>query len=410
MCYDRRKPGLEKFVGPDSYFYHCPPVNIRSFEETRDQIIAAGNINPTIAKVGWFGNIYSPIFSDVPEHKTRPLLKAIGDANPHLFDIVQVNPQNGEINQNINTYLTLPQQMRYKYLIDIGGNSWSCRLKLLLFSKRPLLLVDRHYIDYYYNDLKPYVHYVPVNMDLSDLLEKTQWMMDHYEECVQMAQAAFDYATTHFTKDKLLQRVYYVARNIRNEKNTQAQYYKSTIEMAFENAEKNVSKLTADLTKERHLINNLSFISPRYLELGTWETSIVSYAMYQNTGSFICMNTPARYEKSVAEFLETVATCQGSNQPLFYQGPYNELHAASLPPSSLLVYTGAHTLRSTYSILKQFAVAMDDMFILVLTDWSCRHTREAFTEATKELGLRTIYQQIQKDWKNGISVAVLERI
>ena len=409
MCYDRRNPALEKFAGPDSYFYHCPPVNIRSFEETRDQIIAAGDMAPTINKVGWFGNIYSPIFSDVPEHKTRPLMKKIGDENSELFDIIQVDPKDGQLNENIKTYLTLPEQMRYRFLIDIGGNSWSCRLKLLLFSKRPLLLVDRYYIDYYHNDLKPYVHYVPVNMDLSDLVEKTRWMMEHYEECLGMAQAAFDYAVTNFTKDKLLERVHYVATNIKNEKAARIQYYKNSIQMAFENADKSVSKLTPDHSNEKHFINNLCFISPRYLELGTWESSIVSRGMYQNTGSFICINTPPRYEITVREFFETVETSKGANNPLFHQGDYYQVHAASLPKSNLLVYSGVHTLKSTYTILKHYAVAMDDIFIVVLNDWNCYHTRDAFTAATKELSLRTVYDQVNQTWKTGIYVAVLER-
>ena len=33
-------------------------------------------------------------------------------------------------------------------------------------------------------------HYIPVNRDLSDLIEKTQWCLDNYEKAVQIAENA----------------------------------------------------------------------------------------------------------------------------------------------------------------------------------------------------------------------------
>ena len=104
--------------------------------------------------------------SKVIEHITRPLLKKIGDENPNLFDIVQVSSVHD------STYISLPQLTKYKYLIDIGGNGYSGRLKYLLYSNRPLLIVDRDSIEYFYNDLIPYIHYIPIKIDLSDLLEQ----------------------------------------------------------------------------------------------------------------------------------------------------------------------------------------------------------------------------------------------
>jgi len=215
MCYNKNNPNLEKFCGPDCFFYNWPSANIFSFEDTKNQIILASEKEPTIDKVGWYGNINSPLFG-VIEYHTRPLLKQIGDQNPDLFDIYHIppNPNNGIINENIHNYMSLPDLMKYKYLIDIGGNGWSGRLKWLLFSKRPLLLVDRNYIEYFYNDLIPYEHYIPVRMDLSDLIEQVEWMKDNYDDCLQIANNAFEYAVQNFTEEKFLERVYYVYKNI----------------------------------------------------------------------------------------------------------------------------------------------------------------------------------------------------
>lgn len=215
MSYDKNKPNLKKYCGPDWIFYFWPSANIDLFEKTVKEIILEynRNPNPTINKVGWVGNIYSPL-NDVIEHHTRPLLKIIGDKNPELFDIIHVDPNYGSINHSCKNYLSLPDLIKYKYLIDIGGNGHSGRLKFLLFSKRPLLIVDRNYIEYFHDELIPYIHYIPVKMDLSDLLEQVKWMILNPEKSLEIANNAFDYATNNFKMDNLLVRIFDVYKNL----------------------------------------------------------------------------------------------------------------------------------------------------------------------------------------------------
>jgi len=214
MCYNKNNPNLEKYCGPDWIFYSWPSTSIFAFEDTKNEIIIEANKPPLLDKIGWYGNIYSPL-PDVIENKTRPLLKKIGDEHHDLFDILHILPNNnGVINTLCANYLSLTDLIKYKYLIDIGGNGFSGRLKYLLFSKRPLLLVDRIYIEYFYNDLIPYVHYIPVNMNLSNLLEQVEWMKLNDDKCTELANNAFEFAMNHFTEDKLLERVHYVYQNI----------------------------------------------------------------------------------------------------------------------------------------------------------------------------------------------------
>jgi hypothetical protein len=215
MCYDKNDPLLEPYCGVDWCFCHWPSASIHSFEETKQQIITESSKEPTIDKVGWYGNIFSPL-DDVPEYHTRPLLKRIGDENPDIFDIVHILPQQSIIDNKIPNYLSLPDLIRYKYLIDIGGNGYSGRLKWLLFSGRPLIIVDRVYVEYFHKDLIPYKHYIPVNMDLSDLLEKVEWMKNNNEQCLIMAKNAFEFATSNFTEEKLIERAYYAYNNVSN--------------------------------------------------------------------------------------------------------------------------------------------------------------------------------------------------
>ncbi|NBO24551.1 MAG: hypothetical protein EBU93_04895, partial [Chlamydiae bacterium] len=215
MCYNKNYPELAAFCIPDCFFHNWFSANIHSFEETKLQLIEASRHLPTKHKVGWVGNIHSPL-PDVIEYSTRPLLKSLGDTHSQLFDIIHVSPnETGIIGENSPGYLSLVDLVKtYSFLIDIGGNGWSGRLKFLLFSKRPLLLVDRVYIEYFYSDLQPYVHYIPVKSDLSDLIDQTKWIYDHPEKAEEIANHAFDFAMENFVLDKFLRRVYHVYNHI----------------------------------------------------------------------------------------------------------------------------------------------------------------------------------------------------
>ena len=86
-------------------------------------------------------------------------------------------------------------------LIDIEGFGYSGRLKYLLWSHRPVLLVDRPHKEFFFEFLKEWEHYIPVKRDLSDLLEKTKWCLDHCEESQAIAENAFQFSKIHLTRD-----------------------------------------------------------------------------------------------------------------------------------------------------------------------------------------------------------------
>lgn len=209
MCYNKNNKNTRLLCGPDWTFIHWPSASINSFEETKNMIIEESHKEYTVDKIGWYGNLFSPL-NDVIEYITRPLLAQIGEQNPHLFDIVCIIPLHSKINNIIPNYMSLPDLVKYRYLIDIGGNGYSGRLKYLLFSKRPLLLVDRNYIEYFHDYLIPYFHYVPVKMDLSDVLIQAEWMRNNDDKCTKIAENAYNFAMENFTEDKILEQVHNV--------------------------------------------------------------------------------------------------------------------------------------------------------------------------------------------------------
>jgi hypothetical protein len=68
---------------------------------------------------------------------------------------------------------------RYKYLIDIDGNSspWSNLLQRLLTGS-PVLKVEssRGLLQWFYYELIPWQNYIPIAADMSDLLDKVRWL------------------------------------------------------------------------------------------------------------------------------------------------------------------------------------------------------------------------------------------
>ncbi|KAF9038445.1 glycosyl transferase family 90-domain-containing protein [Panaeolus papilionaceus] len=65
---------------------------------------------------------------------------------------------------------SIKQAGTYKYVIDVDGNGWSGRFKRLITSNA-LVFKSTIYPEWYADRIAPWVHYVPVQLDLSDLYD-----------------------------------------------------------------------------------------------------------------------------------------------------------------------------------------------------------------------------------------------
>ena len=72
--------------------------------------------------------------------------------------------------------LSLPDFMKYKAIIDIDGNSWSSRFGNLLCTNSVIIKVEPVWVQHFYKELVPWVHYVPAN--LSNLEEVVKYVVD----------------------------------------------------------------------------------------------------------------------------------------------------------------------------------------------------------------------------------------
>jgi len=184
-------------IVPDFNFHAWPQVGIHDYEIVTKEIDVSG-LNPfEINKVGWIGNIHT--------NHMRSILLQIGQQNTALLDIVNCDgwwPSSNSVVFHTNNYISIPDLVKkYSLLIDIEGCGYSGRLKHLLWSHRPVLLVDRPHKEFFFEYLKEWVHYIPVKRDLSDLIEKTKWCMEHYEEALKIAENAYQFSKLHLTRE-----------------------------------------------------------------------------------------------------------------------------------------------------------------------------------------------------------------
>lgn len=179
---------------PDFNFHAWPEVGIDDYEQTIGAIHERGLQPARQHKVGWIGNLSTC--------STRQTLFDIGRRHPDLFDICDMQwVRSGQTRLGSTRYISLPDLVaEYSILVDIEGNGYSGRLKYLLWSHRPLLLVDRPHREFFSDAFEPWVHYIPVDRSCADLLEKAQWCVDHFQEALQIAERAYQKSCEMLTR------------------------------------------------------------------------------------------------------------------------------------------------------------------------------------------------------------------
>lgn len=97
-------------------------------------------------------------------------------------------------------FLSIEEQMGYKYILDMDGGASSFRVKrdlltgAVLFRLHHKNIEDRN-LQFFFEDLEPWVHYVPVDYDTleEDLPKKVRWAMDHDAEAKAIAERAMQF-------------------------------------------------------------------------------------------------------------------------------------------------------------------------------------------------------------------------
>jgi hypothetical protein len=185
---------------PCHVFHQWKECGVSDYDTVCNEMQAKGLSTPKDERLFWIGNVATHptrrLFLDVA--KTRNDVCAIDSGNWH--------GSVGVMKQTENKYISLPDHCDYKYLIDVQGNGYSGRAKILFHSNRPVFYQDREWHEYWFFEMKPFVHYIPIKEDFSDLNEKLNWANAHPEECARIAQTALEFAKTNLRRENAIQR------------------------------------------------------------------------------------------------------------------------------------------------------------------------------------------------------------
>lgn len=176
-----------------AFVFDCwKEVGIYDYEEKINMISKAGEINYIYDKVFWVGNVTT--------HVTRKKLIEYGKSDKRTVFIDR---------RTISKDISLEDHTKYRVLIDIQGIGHSGRIPYLLATGRCVIIQERQVEQWYYwNDtLIPWVHYIPVKEDLSDLKKIIDWTFDNKDKCKTIGENGYKYVEKYLSKQKIYERI-----------------------------------------------------------------------------------------------------------------------------------------------------------------------------------------------------------
>lgn len=88
----------------------------------------------------------------------------------------------------------MARQLGYRYMLDVEGNSFSDRLRLLLHGNSTVFKQEYEWLDFFTPALQPWQHYVPVAQDLHDLVTQLRWANANEEDAAAIAARGTSFA------------------------------------------------------------------------------------------------------------------------------------------------------------------------------------------------------------------------
>lgn len=161
------------------------------FDETPAKCAEAAATKWTDNRIAWRGTIAS--------NDERKWLDQLAAKQP---DKIFVEDPSWEANQ---VYIPMTELAKFKYTLDIRGYGWTDRVKVLMQLGRPMFLVDRPYREWYFDRLIPMEHYIPVKEDLSDLIERYDFMEAHPDVYDCIVAGAKRFVAENFSPEAILQ-------------------------------------------------------------------------------------------------------------------------------------------------------------------------------------------------------------
>lgn len=102
------------------------------------------------------------------------------------------------------SFLSPKEQSKYKYIIHLDGHTAAFRLSIEMSMCSVILLQTSKWKSWYRDLLIPYVHFVPIKEDLSDLIDQIKWCKENDSECEKIANNSLKFFNKYLCKEAIL--------------------------------------------------------------------------------------------------------------------------------------------------------------------------------------------------------------
>jgi len=149
----------------------------------------------------------------LPRYRLCSTMARLGDiADVGFTGVVQASDDQQEgairdrlIGENLfRSFIPMSDMAQCRYVLDIDGNSnsWNFIEKMRLGCC--LLRVESHWRQWFWPRMRPWVHYVPIANDLSDLAEIVRWCLAHEAECEAIANQGLEFGKSMRFDDEMM--------------------------------------------------------------------------------------------------------------------------------------------------------------------------------------------------------------
>jgi hypothetical protein len=187
---------------------------------------------------------------------------------------------------NKSNFLNMQQQQRYKYIIHIEGNSAAYRLSKELGLCSVILKVDSCYYTWFDYLLIPYVHYVPIKSDLSDLNSQLKWCINNDKKCKVIAEKAKSFYDRYLNKNSLLDYLQFTLTNIYKETRNEEKYINYYSQCILHRETNFLKNIQSNISS--YLIKNLDSITKN---INKESNKSFNYAMWYSINEDIFLNS-----------------------------------------------------------------------------------------------------------------------
>lgn len=141
--------------------------------------------------------------SGFPSGPRKHVVKEYGFANKNDIDVA------------LRSGVSMKQQLSYKYLLSIEGNDVATGLKWQLASDSVVFMAKPMTVSFAMEELLvPFVHYVPIKSDYSNLMEMVEWARENDKKCKWISQQASLYMDKLWISEKAQEDFLHIKREL----------------------------------------------------------------------------------------------------------------------------------------------------------------------------------------------------